>query len=434
MTPFWKLTVAAAALVLAVSAGWLVIDLLGGGGLPVVPLIGLIAAAALLVVALPRWLSASGDFYEAAEDDEDTGRVAAPSAPVTRGWTGSHSASGGGAWTPSEWPREDDLSVDDVGQPDLAPRAAPDAPRPSLPAGLEESEPRPAAREQPPAPAPEPPAETPEAAALKFAAYYPREVKPDDWQPLRAYLYRAFAAEAVVADARAQFGARADIRATTRDALQPVPEDALVTAIPSLPGFEFDPPQASRRFRQDWRRFDFEFRAQTAPLDASADGRLTFLVEGVIVADVPLSVYVTPSAGQAALQPQESNAEPYQAIFCSYSHKDTAIVERVERASRYFNFRYLRDVTTLRSGETWNARLLELIDSADIFQLFWSRHAAASDYVRQEYQYAVALRRRGAKSTTFIRPIRWEEPMPAPPPPELSALHFDLIPELAEEI
>ncbi|MDL1884433.1 TIR domain-containing protein [Anaerolineae bacterium CFX8] len=278
--------------------------------------------------------------------------------------------------------------------------------------------------------APEPP-QTPEPA--RFAAYYPRDVKPHHWQPLRAYMLRASASQAVQADALAQFGPRTDIRATTREALRPVAEDALVTAIPSLPGFEFDPPQVSLRFRGGWRRFDFEFQAASAPLDASTDGHITFLVEGVIVADVPISVYVTLTAGESELRPQMALSEPYQAIFCSYSHKDSAIVERVERASRYFNFRYLRDVTALRSGEVWNARLLELIDSADIFQLFWSRHAAESEYVRQEVQYAVALRRKGAKSPVFIRPIRWEEPMPAPPPPELSDLHFDLIPELAQE-
>ena len=278
--------------------------------------------------------------------------------------------------------------------------------------------------------APEPP-QTPEPA--RFAAYYPRDVKPHHWQPLRAYMLRASASQAVQADALAQFGPRTDIRATTREALRPVAEDALVTAIPSLPGFEFDPPQVSLRFRGGWRRFDFEFQAALAPLDASTDGHITFLVEGVIVADVPISVYVTLTAGESELRPQMALSEPYQAIFCSYSHKDSAIVERVERASRYFNFRYLRDVTALRSGEVWNARLLELIDSADIFQLFWSRHAAESEYVRQEVQYAVALRRKGAKSPVFIRPIRWEEPMPAPPPPELSDLHFDLIPELAQE-
>ncbi len=270
------------------------------------------------------------------------------------------------------------------------------------------------------------------AASIRFSAYYPREVKPEDWQPLRAYMFRETAAEDVRADAQAEFGPRTDIRETVREALAPIPEDALVTAIPDLPGFEFDPPQASARFRRDWRRFDFEFRAVDAPLDASADGRITFLVEGVIVADVPLSVYVSQTAGQAVFQPAEA-VSPYQAIFCSYSHKDTAIVERVEKASRYFNFRYLRDVTTLRSGEAWNPRLLELIEEADIFQLFWSAHAASSEYVRQEYLHAAALRNSGRKGRYFIRPIRWQEPMPAPPPPELAELHFDLVRELAEE-
>lgn len=270
-------------------------------------------------------------------------------------------------------------------------------------------------------------------APIRFSAYYPREVRPQDWQPLRAYLFKDFALDAVRADAQEQFGPRTDIRETVREALAPIPEEALVTAIPDLPGFEFDPPQASARFRRDWRRFDFEFRAVDAPLDASADGRITFLVEGVVVADVPLSVYVSQTAGQAVFQPAEATASPYQAIFCSYSHRDTRIVERVERASRYFNFRYLRDVTTLRSGEEWNPRLLELIGEADIFQLFWSAHAAASEYVRQEYLHALALRNSGQKSRYFIRPVRWEEPMPVPPPPELAGLHFDLIPELVEE-
>lgn len=270
-------------------------------------------------------------------------------------------------------------------------------------------------------------------APIRFSAYYPREVGLQDWQPLRAYLFKDFALDAVRADAQAQFGPRTDIRETVREALAPIPEEALVTAIPDLPGFEFDPPQTSARFRRDWRRFDFEFRAVDAPLDASADGRITFLVEGVVVADVPLSVYVSQTAGQAVFQPAEATASPYQAIFCSYSHRDTRIAERVERASRYFNFRYLRDVTTLRSGEEWNPRLLELIGEADIFQLFWSAHAAASEYVRQEYLHALALRNSGQKGRYFIRPVRWEEPMPVPPPAELAGLHFDLIPELAEE-
>ena len=277
----------------------------------------------------------------------------------------------------------------------------------------------------------EPEPETEAAGAVEFAAYYPPEVKPDDWQPLKAYIYKEDAYLVVVADAQAQFGPRDDIRETVAAALQPVPDDALVTAIPDVPGLEFDPPQASARFRKDWRRFDFEFRAVDAPLNESADGRITFFVEGVIVADVKLSVYVSRRAGHRVAAPQQAVAKPYQAVFCSYSHKDTLVVERVERSSRMHFTKFLRDVHTLRSGERWNDRLLELIDEADIFQLFWSKPASDSPYVKQEWQYALALRETGAKDRYFIRPVRWEEPMSAAPPAELADLHFDLIEELA---
>lgn len=271
-----------------------------------------------------------------------------------------------------------------------------------------------------------------EDAPVQFSAYYPREVKPEDWQPLMAYILRETAYAEVVADARGQFDAEADIRETRAPARAPVAADALVTAIPRVPGLEFDPPQASTRFRKAWRRFDFEFRAVDAPLDESADGHITFYVEGVIVADVKLSVYVSEQAGQGIEPPLETTAKPYQAVFCSYSHRDMRIVERVEATSRFHFTRFLRDVTTLRSGERWNDRLLDLIEEADIFQLFWSKPAAESQYVRQEWEYALALRRNGAKGRYFIRPVRWEEPMAAPPPPELADLHFELIEELAE--
>ena len=418
MTQRWQVITAIAALVLVVSAAWLLAGLLGDG-VSAGPVVGLALGLAGLLWGRLQWLKNRGVFYADYDDDTDEEPAARPAPgvpPVTRGWggaPGTHTASGGGAVPTPNWLKEDELK--DAWD-------APFAPIPPLAAPQPEPEPMPDAAET-----------APTAAPLLFSAYYPREVKPDDWQPLRAYMYKDFAADAVQADARAQFGPRADIRATAREALQPVPDDALVTALPSVPGLEFDPPQLSLRFRGDWRRFDFEFRAHDAPLDTGVDGRITFLVEGMIVADVPISVYVSQAAGEAALQPQEATVSPYQAIFCSYSHQDTAIVERVERASRYFNFRYLRDVTTLRSGEAWNARLLELIDDADIFQLFWSKHAAESAYVRQEYQHAVELRRQGVKVPTFIRPIRWEEPMPVPPPPELAELHFDLILELAQE-
>lgn len=81
------------------------------------------------------------------------------------------------------------------------------------------------------------------------------------------------------------------------------------------------------------------------------------------------------------------------------------------------------DVDSLRAGEDWRAGLARAIDGVDVFQLFWSRHSAASEYCQHEWQYAYASRCRDTACDGFIRPVYWEEPMPAPPE-ELSDIQF----------
>jgi hypothetical protein len=126
-------------------------------------------------------------------------------------------------------------------------------------------------------------------------------------------------------------------------------------------------------------------------------------------------------------------AEPfarYRRIFPSYSHADTDVVTRFGDAARALGDDFLQDVLTLRAGEQWSPRLLELIDSADVFQLFWSSHSMRSTYCRQEWERALALGR-----PSFVRPVYWEDPLPQEPglglPPDgLRALHFVKVPEV----
>lgn len=297
---------------------------------------------------------------------------------------------------------------------------APTIPQPQF-GGQESSWPGESAEPPPPAAeyGPEP---------ARFSAYYPREVPPQTWLPLRAYVFRRSAAGAVEADAAAALKERVeDYRPVSGDATASLAEGVLITATPELDGFQFNPPSAPIAFYEDWQAFPFKLRAVTAPLEQAANGRITFSAEGVIVADLPISVFVTAQPAAASTAPSSASADPYDAIFCSYSHKDTAIVERVERAYKALGMDYLRDVTTLRSGETWNPRLLELIEEADIFQLFWSNASAASRYVEQEWAHALSLGRGGA----FIRPVYWEQPMPKAPD-ALGHLHFHFDPALAE--
>jgi TIR domain len=84
---------------------------------------------------------------------------------------------------------------------------------------------------------------------------------------------------------------------------------------------------------------------------------------------------------------------------------------------------YLRDVHFLRSGEEWNPAILKKIEEADIFQLCWSSNTSQSPYVEQEWRHALLHQAR----PSFIRPVYWETPMPAPPP-ELAPLHFAYLP------
>jgi hypothetical protein len=266
--------------------------------------------------------------------------------------------------------------------------------------------------------------------AVQFSCFYPREVEPQVWQPLAAYIYRGHAAQATVADAIEVFGTQLEtMRRTTSDAAVTIPEGTLITATPQLEGFQFNPPSVTIGFFEAWHRLDFKLRAASAALNLSANGHLSFTVEGVIIAQVPLSVFV----GKAAAQPTTltgGTSRLYTSIFCSYSRDDAEIVNRVERAYRILGFDFLRDVHTLKSGQDWNDALYDLIRRADIFQLFWSQTAADSKFVEQEWRYALDLDR---DERNFIRPVYWQEPMPSVPQ-ELGHIHFAFDPQLDDDV
>jgi hypothetical protein len=85
----------------------------------------------------------------------------------------------------------------------------------------------------------------------------------------------------------------------------------------------------------------------------------------------------------------------------------------------------VRDVLDLRAGEVWNTRLCELIESADVFQLFWSRNSMDSPFVRQEWEHALRI-----PKPDFVRPVYWEQPFPTReglPPEGLARLHFAFV-------
>jgi beta-glucosidase-like glycosyl hydrolase len=114
-------------------------------------------------------------------------------------------------------------------------------------------------------------------------------------------------------------------------------------------------------------------------------------IESVLVGTIPLSIYITRDAGPVAASLAEIQPYLYTKVFVSYSHKDGKIIDRITAAAATLGPTFIRDQVHLRSGETWDEQLLELIDQSDVFQLYWSANASVSKYVEQEWQQPIAL-------------------------------------------
>jgi hypothetical protein len=144
----------------------------------------------------------------------------------------------------------------------------------------------------------------------------------------------------------------------------------------------------------------------------------------LLIGELTFRLLVSREQPPGAVPTERDTARRFRQIFASYSHRDAAVVEAVARYVSVTGDRYLVDAETLRSGEVWDDRLRELIDAADVFQLFWSRNAMNSEFVQREWEYALALGRDG-----FVRPVYWEDPLAEDPgrdlpPAALKQLHF----------
>ena len=266
----------------------------------------------------------------------------------------------------------------------------------------------------------------PEADEVQISAWHPRALPVGKTAKLLVYAHLLAARSAVAADAGQVLGKEAagyrDAAATASRAIAPGTE---ILVVPQGEGLLFDPPQARLVWSGAWQRADFAMTATGDRVGHVIEGSIACYVGPLLIADLRLPV-VVPRPGAPDDASEETgqtlrSARLYQAVFASYSHADTALVEAMETAYKALGMDYLRDVMTLKPGQSWSDELLGMIERADIFQLFWSTPASRSAYVEQEWRHALGLA--GRKGAAFIRPIYWERPLPPVPEP-LRSLHF----------
>jgi len=197
------------------------------------------------------------------------------------------------------------------------------------------------------------------------------------------------------------------------------PSDALTFRL-TVDGCLVSPSEAVVRWEPPFQSVRFDVAIPHTIPGPQLMGRLV-VYEGIFVrGTVEFSLRLGSAEGAGV--PVAGRA--FDKVFPSYSHQDAAIVDYVEEAARSLGHEFLRDVRKLRAGELWNEEIQGYIEEADLFQLFWSSRSMASPYVRQEWEHALSLGRRG-----FILPVYWEDPLPSSPqeglpPPALERIHF----------
>jgi len=299
-----------------------------------------------------------------------------------------------------------------------------------------------------PAP-PAPPVESAAAAAaqpssplvdpdVQFSVYRPSALPSGRWSDLLVYAHKSDPfvdpTRVGLVDPIAEVERRAraffddtDIRSVRGDALRPLTRGMEICVEPDLPGVTCNPAAARIAWLEPIHEIHFRILAGTELVGRRVAGWVRVWCGPVILGEVPITLTVV-EAGAAGRSQTVDHVLRYRKIFPSYAHEDGAVVEPFWRAAQAIGDQYLQDVLTLRSGEPWSERLSQLIEDADVFQLFWSSRSMRSPHCRREWEEALALRR-----PSFVRPVYWEEPFPeAPhldlPPADLRILHFARVP------
>ena len=176
-----------------------------------------------------------------------------------------------------------------------------DRPEEAQPTRLEEPV-RPAEAPMVPAEAPSatpgPPAALPEVVIdenVQFTVFRPRELVPNEWQPLLAFTHLASELSDVEVKRQAEAVLRhviGEYRQVVQDAQDAVPRDEVLTLVPKVPGVEFEPNERGFPCRGTVHLEMFLARALPQLPAQTARGKLSVHLGAHAIAELPLTMVV----------------------------------------------------------------------------------------------------------------------------------------------
>ncbi|QDU18945.1 toll/interleukin-1 receptor domain-containing protein [Urbifossiella limnaea] len=247
---------------------------------------------------------------------------------------------------------------------------------------------------------------------------------PAVMQPGRAYVIDAWAhlaaqRQEVLERAReAQRGG--PIASRTKGGME-VARGTTVAVHLRVPTLVIDDPEDTILWTGEIGNATFPVRVPANTPAGAQPGTLRVFASGLEVAKLHFELEV--GAAEAPPAPVAARERRHRTAFASYASPDRdAVLARVQGIQKVLpDLDVFVDVAALRSGDRWAERLEKEVVGRDVFYLFWSAHARASDWVRREWQTALA-----ARGVEYIDPVPLAPPDQVAPPPELAAhLHFN---------
>lgn len=276
---------------------------------------------------------------------------------------------------------------------------------------------------------------------VRFSAFYPREVAAKSRYGLLVYAHLEDALDSIKHDAakfEEDLGGEISAPKTAKQSIE-LAENIPVTITPESDELQFEPPMLTKTWRGDFTRFHFDFMPTQKNIGDTAVIRISVRVAGIEIAFIKCALDITEASNRplptladwdnplARARLETEPAEYYHKIFVSYSRKDTVVAAAYRLAQIAAGHDVFMDSYSIRSGENWQAALAIAIDEADIFQLFWSEHSAASENCRDEWEYALLHKCPEDRCVHFIRPVYWQKPLVSPPQ-ELGHINFRFVP------
>lgn len=130
---------------------------------------------------------------------------------------------------------------------------------------------------------------------VQFTIFRPRELVPDEWQPLLAFTHLASERSDLEVNRQAEAVLKhfiSEYRQVVQDAEDAVPRDEVLTLVPKVPGVEFEPAERDFRCRGTVHLEMFLARALPQLSAQTARGKVSIHLGARAIAELPLTLVV----------------------------------------------------------------------------------------------------------------------------------------------